>query len=77
MAEGCVGMVRNMALLLRPSMLDDLGLVAAIHGVAGNAKAGSCLTLLRLASILQRFTRVRNDRFRPACFRLVAAFIVV
>jgi len=30
MAEESVGMVRNMALLLRPSMLDDLGLVAAL-----------------------------------------------
>ena len=29
-AETCVGMVRNMALLLRPSMLDDLGLIAAL-----------------------------------------------
>lgn len=31
MAETCVGMVRNMALLLRPSMLDDLGLVPALR----------------------------------------------
>lgn len=31
MAEETVGMVRNMALLLRPSMLDDLGLVAALR----------------------------------------------
>ncbi|MEO8129031.1 MAG: sensor histidine kinase [Bryobacteraceae bacterium] len=30
MAEESVGMVRNMALLLRPSMLDDLGLVPAL-----------------------------------------------
>ncbi len=29
-AETCVNEVRNMALLLRPSMLDDLGLVAAL-----------------------------------------------
>ena len=31
MAEVSVGMVRNMALLLRPSMLDDLGLVPALR----------------------------------------------
>jgi len=31
MAETCVGMVRNMALLLRPSMLDDLGLIPALR----------------------------------------------
>ena len=30
LAENCVNKVRNMALLLRPSMLDDLGLVAAL-----------------------------------------------
>ena len=30
MVEGTVGEVRNMALLLRPSMLDDLGLVPAL-----------------------------------------------
>jgi signal transduction histidine kinase len=30
MLEGCVSSVRDMALLLRPSMLDDLGLVAAL-----------------------------------------------
>src|SRR5437588_8866483 len=28
--EGSIGTVRNMALLLRPSMLDDLGLVPAL-----------------------------------------------
>jgi len=31
LAEACVNEVRNMALLLRPSMLDDLGLVAAVE----------------------------------------------
>lgn len=31
LAETCVSEVRNMALLLRPSMLDDLGLVAALQ----------------------------------------------
>jgi signal transduction histidine kinase len=30
-AEDCVKKVRNMALLLRPSMLDDLGLIAALE----------------------------------------------
>jgi len=30
LAENCVNEVRNMSLLLRPSMLDDLGLVAAL-----------------------------------------------
>jgi signal transduction histidine kinase len=31
LVEGSVGVVRNMALLLRPSMLDDLGLVPALQ----------------------------------------------
>src|SRR4029077_19760291 len=31
LAENCVNEVRNMALLLRPSMLDDLGLVPALE----------------------------------------------
>lgn len=31
LAEECVSEVRNMALLLRPSMLDDLGLIAALE----------------------------------------------
>src|SRR6516225_3300439 len=31
LAEDCVNKVRNMTLLLRPSMLDDLGLVAALE----------------------------------------------
>jgi signal transduction histidine kinase len=31
LAENCVNEIRDMALLLRPSMLDDLGLVAAIE----------------------------------------------
>jgi len=31
LAQTCVNEVRNMALLLRPSMLDDLGLVAAVE----------------------------------------------
>lgn len=31
MVDGSVGVVRNMALLLRPSMLDDLGLVPALQ----------------------------------------------
>ena len=31
LASNCVNEVRNMSLLLRPSMLDDLGLVAALE----------------------------------------------
>ncbi len=31
LADGCVSVVRNMALALRPSMLDDFGLIAALE----------------------------------------------
>src|SRR5215469_17007381 len=34
MVEGSVAMIRNMARLLRPTMLDDLGLAAALEGQA-------------------------------------------
>jgi signal transduction histidine kinase len=34
LVEGCLAMIRNMARLLRPAMLDDLGLAAALEGQA-------------------------------------------
>ena len=39
--EGSIGVVRNMALLLRPSMLDDLGLVPALQWQAREASKRS------------------------------------
>jgi hypothetical protein len=40
-AETCAGMIRNMALLLRPSMLDDLGLIPALRWQASDPGTGS------------------------------------
>ena len=39
--EGSIGVVRNMALLLRPSMLDDLGLIPALQWQAREASKRS------------------------------------
>ena len=49
MAENTVGMVRNMALLLRPSMLDDLGLVAALRWQAREVSRRSGLKIKMVA----------------------------
>jgi signal transduction histidine kinase len=49
MAEASVGMVRNVALLLRPSMLDDLGLVAALRWQAREVTRRSGLKVKMVA----------------------------
>lgn len=59
--------VRGLALALRPSMLDDLGLAAALHWMAGQTAARSNFQV--------RFHAVRlEDRLAPeletACFRI-------
>jgi signal transduction histidine kinase len=48
-AETCVGMVRNMALLLRPSMLDDLGLIPALRWQAREVTRRTGLPVKMLA----------------------------
>jgi signal transduction histidine kinase len=45
LAENCVSVVRNISLLLRPSMLDDLGLVAALEWQAREVAKRSSLTI--------------------------------
>ena len=45
LVENCVGLVRNISLLLRPSMLDDLGLVAALEWQAREVAKRSSLTV--------------------------------
>jgi signal transduction histidine kinase len=39
--EASIGVVRNMALLLRPSMLDDLGLIPAYSGKPARHPSGA------------------------------------
>jgi signal transduction histidine kinase len=45
LVENCVNVVRNISLLLRPSMLDDLGLVAALEWQAREVAKRSGLTV--------------------------------
>jgi signal transduction histidine kinase len=45
LVENCVSVVRNISLLLRPSMLDDLGLVAALDWQAREVAKRSGLTV--------------------------------
>ena len=45
LVENCVNVVRNISLLLRPSMLDDLGLVAALQWQAREVAKRSSLTV--------------------------------
>jgi signal transduction histidine kinase len=45
LVENCVNVVRNISLLLRPSMLDDLGLVAALEWQAREVAKRSSLTV--------------------------------
>ena len=45
LVENCVNVVRNISLLLRPSMLDDLGLVAALEWQARELAKRSSLTV--------------------------------
>lgn len=49
MLEGCVSSVRDMALLLRPSMLDDLGLVAALKWQARELRRRTNLDVRMMA----------------------------
>ena len=45
LVENCVNLIRNISLLLRPSMLDDLGLVAALAWQAREVAKRSGLTV--------------------------------
>lgn len=45
LVENCISVVRNISLLLRPSMLDDLGLVAALDWQAREVAKRSSLTV--------------------------------
>jgi signal transduction histidine kinase len=68
MAEGCVGMVRNMALLLRPSMLDDLGLVAALRWQAREVTRRSGL---KVKMVADEIVEDLPDTHRTCVYRVV------
>jgi signal transduction histidine kinase len=68
MAEASVGMVRNMALMLRPSMLDDLGLVAALRWQAREVTRRSDL---KVKMIADEITEDLPDAYRTCLYRVV------
>jgi signal transduction histidine kinase len=68
MAEASVGMVRNMALLLRPSMLDDLGLVAALRWQAREVTRQSGLNVKMVAD---EIAEDLPDSHRTCLYRVV------
>lgn len=68
MAETSVGMVRNMALLLRPSMLDDLGLVAALRWQAREVTRRSGL---KVKMVADEITEDLPDAHRTCLYRVV------
>jgi signal transduction histidine kinase len=66
--ESAVGMVRNMALLLRPSMLDDLGLAAALEW---QAREVSRQTGISVTVSVDDLADELPDEHRTAVFRVV------
>jgi signal transduction histidine kinase len=68
MAEDSVGKVRNMALLLRPSMLDDLGLVAALRWQAREVTRRSGLKVKMAAD---EIAEDLPDSLRTCIYRVV------
>ena len=68
LTEGSVGAVRNMALLLRPSMLDDLGLVPALNWQAREVARRSGLKVKVAADELPEDL---PDELKTCIYRLV------
>src|SRR5439155_726063 len=68
MAETSVGMVRNMALLLRPSMLDDLGLVPALKW---QAREVTRRTGLKVKMIADEIADDMLDSHKTCVYRVV------
>jgi signal transduction histidine kinase len=68
MAEVSVGMVRNMALLLRPSMLDDLGLIPALRW---QAREVTRRTGLKVKMVADEITDDLLDSHRTCIYRVV------
>jgi len=68
LAETCVSEVRNMALLLRPSMLDDLGLVAALQW---HAREISKRTGLLVDVVDDHFADTLPEEHKTCVYRVV------
>jgi signal transduction histidine kinase len=68
LVENCVNVVRNISLLLRPSMLDDLGLVAALEWQAREVAKRSSLAV----DVLEHnVSDTLPDEFRTCVYRVV------
>ena len=68
LAENCVNEVRNMALLLRPSMLDDLGLVAALEW---QTREVSKRTGMLVDTVEENVSDNLPDEYRTCVYRIV------
>jgi signal transduction histidine kinase len=68
LAENCVNEVRDMALLLRPSMLDDLGLVAALDW---QAREVSKRTGMLVDTVDENVSENLPEEYRTCVYRIV------
>ena len=68
LAENCVNEARNMALLLRPSMLDDLGLVAALEW---QAREVSKRTGLLVDIVDENVSDALPEEYKTCVYRIV------
>jgi signal transduction histidine kinase len=68
LVEGCIAMIRNMARLLRPAMLDDLGLAAALEG---QAREISRYTGVHINVDAARLSSELPDEHKICLFRIV------
>ena len=67
-AERCVSVVRNMSLLLRPSMLDDLGLVPALEWQARETSRNSGM---RVSVVAETVPENLPDEYKTSIYRIV------
>jgi len=68
LVESCVNVVRNISLLLRPSMLDDLGLVAALEWQAREVAKRSSLTV---DVVEKNVSDTLPEEYRTCVYRVV------
>ncbi len=68
LVESCLQVVRNMALLLRPSMLDDLGLVPALEW---QAKEVSKRSGLRVKVVAEEVSEELPEEHKTCIYRIV------
>lgn len=68
LVEGTVRVVRNMALLLRPSMLDDLGLIPALRW---QAREMSKRTSIEVSVVAELASDDLPDQFKTCLYRIV------